>query len=106
MQPGRYDITIYQRATFELQITLPINLTGHTVIAQIWDEKRRRKYADFDITYVNRAGGIVSIGLDSDITKDLSKPGEWDLMVVYNNTEKQYWLEGNVSIDPGYTDIP
>lgn len=104
MKPGRYDITIYQRATFELQIDLPIDLTGHTVLAQVWDDKRRRKYADFQVEYTNRTDGKVKITIPSSITKTLEKQGEWDLMVLYQNNTKQYWLEGNVTIDPGYTD--
>lgn len=104
MKPGRYDITIYQRATFELEVTLPIDLTGHTVLAQVWDDKRRRKYADMDVEYVDRVEGQIKLTIDSDITKTLTKQGEWDLMVLYDDETKQYWLEGNVTIDPGYTD--
>lgn len=106
MTPGRYDITIYQRATFELQVTLPINLSGHTVIAQVWDDKRRRKFADMDVEYVSTEAeeSEIKLTINSDVTKALAKQGEWDLMVVYDNGTKQYWLEGDVKIDPGYTD--
>lgn len=104
MRPGRYDITIYQRATFPLRVTLPIDLTGHEVLAQIWDDKRRRKYADLEIEIVDAVEGIIDLTLDSDVTRDLRKPAVWDLMVVYANGTKDYWLEGDVNIDPGYTD--
>jgi hypothetical protein len=106
MKPGRYDITIYQRATFELEVTLPIDLTGHTVLAQVWDDKRRRKYADMDVEYIDRVGGEIKLTIDSDVTKVINKQGEWDLMVIYSDDSKQYWLEGDVAIDPGYTDEP
>lgn len=106
MTPGRYDITIYQRATFSLQVTLPINLTGHQVLAQVWDDKRRKKYADFDVVYIDRVGGEIELSIDSDVTKEIKKQGEWDLMVIYADGTKQYWLEGDVQIDPGYTDTP
>jgi hypothetical protein len=104
MKPGKYDITIYQRATFTLDVTLPIDLTGHTVLAQVWDDRRRKKFADFDVNYLDRANGEIRITIDSDVTKEMKKQGEWDLMVLYSDTTKQYWLEGNVLIDPGYTD--
>lgn len=104
MKPGRYDITVYQRATFELDVTLPFDLTGHTVIAQIWDDKRRKKFADFDVEYLDRPNGEIRITVDSDLTKLMTKDGEWDLMVKYSDGTKQYWLEGNVVLDPGYTD--
>ena len=106
MKPGSYPITIYQRATFELEIDLPIDLTGHTVLAQVWDDKRRRKYADFEINYINRSEGRIRITIPSNVTRTIEKQGEWDLMVLYANGTKQYWLEGNVTIDPGYTDQP
>jgi len=106
MTPGRYDITIYQRATFELEVTLPFNLTGHQVLAQVWDDKRRRKYADFTITVLSTSNqaSTVKLTIPANITKLITKQGEWDLMVIYPNTSKQYWLEGDVKIDPGYTD--
>lgn len=106
MTPGRYDITIYQRATFELQVNLPINLTGHQVVAQVWDDKRRSKYADFNVTITNAVNGEFTLTISSNVTKNLTRQGEWDLMVVYANGTKQYWLEGDVKIDPGYTDTP
>lgn len=106
MKPGRYDITIYQRATFELQVTLPFDLTGHQVIAQIWDDKRRKKYADFNVSITDAENGEIHISVDSDDTKEMKRQGEWDLMVIYADGTKQYWLEGDVKIDPGYTDDP
>lgn len=104
MVPGRYDITIYQRATFSLQIKLPIDLTGHQVVAQVWDDKRRRKYADFDVNITDAVEGKFTISIDSDVTRDFKKQGEWDLMVIYADGTRQYWLAGDVQIDPGYTD--
>ena len=103
MVPGRYDITIYQRATFRRQITLPVNLTGHDVYAQIWDAKRRNKIIDFEINMIDEAQGIFELVLDWDETTPLKKSFQWDLMVVYNNGDRDYWLEGNVTVDPGLT---
>ena len=104
MKPGRYDITIYQRATFQLQVTLPFNLTGHQIVAQVWDDKRCKKAADFDVTINDAVNGELTLTIDSDVTKEIKRQGEWDLMIVYGNGNKEYWLEGNVTIDPGYTD--
>jgi hypothetical protein len=101
--PGRYDITIYQRATFIRGITLPIDLTAHQVFAQIWDEKRRNKIADFEIDMIDAAEGNFNIILDWQETTPLKKAASWDLMVVYDNDTRDYWLEGLVTIDPGLT---
>lgn len=104
MVPGRYDITIYQRATFEREITLGINLAGHTVYAQIWDSsKRRRKISDFEITVTNASTGTFLMTLDWQDTTPLRKGAVWDLMVAYGNGTRSYYLEGTVTIDPGLT---
>lgn len=106
MTPGRYDITIYQRATFTLDVTLPLNLTGHQVLAQIWDDRRRRKYVDFSVSILSTAAqsSTIRLTIASNTTRLITKQGEWDLMVIYPNNTKQYWLEGDVKVDPGYTD--
>jgi hypothetical protein len=101
--PARYDITIYQRATFKRQITLPIDLSGHEVFAQIWDSKRRNKIADFEINITNLVDGEFEMILDWEETTPLKKAASWDLMVVYADQTRDYWLEGLVTIDPGLT---
>lgn len=108
MTPGRYDITIYQRSTFSIDVILPFNLTGHQVLAQVWDDKRRRKYADFTVQVLSATNQAsqVRLTIPASATKGLTKQGEWDMMVVYSNGKKEYWLEGDVQIDPGYTDVP
>ncbi len=103
MVPGRYDITIYQRATFKRQITLPIDLTNHQVFAQIWDAKRRNKVCDFEIAIIDAVDGIIEISIDWEVTTPLKKAASWDLMVVYDDDTREYWLEGLVTIDPGLT---
>lgn len=103
MTPGRYDITIYQRATFQREITLPIDLTGHEVFAQIWDPKRRNKVLDFEIEMIDAAEGNFRLVIDWENTTNLKKAASWDLMVVYDNGVREYWLEGLVTIDPGLT---
>ena len=103
MDPGRYDITIHQRATFTRDIILPIDLTGHDVFAQIWDEKRRTKIQDFEVEIIDAAEGQIRIVIDWQNTTPLKKAAFWDLMVVYDNDTRDYWLEGAVTIDPGLT---
>jgi hypothetical protein len=101
--PGRYDITIYQRATFKREITLPIDLSGHAVYAQIWDSKRRNKVLDMEIEMINESIGKFNLVVDWPETTPLRKASEWDLMVEYANGDRDYWLEGLVTIDPGLT---
>ena len=101
--PARHDITIYQRATFKRRITLPLDLTGHQVFAQIWDAKRRNKIADLEIDIIDEEGGEFDIILDWEKTTLLKKAASWDLMVVYADQTRDYWIEGLVTVDPGLT---
>ena len=101
--PGRYDITIYQRATCKRQVTLPISLVGHQVFAQIWDNKRRNKIADFEIEMINAANGVFNIIIDWEETTTFKKAAQWDLMVDYANGDRDFYIEGLITIDPGFT---
>lgn len=104
MIPARYDITIYQRATFRRRFTLPFDCTGHEVEAQIWSNRRVNKLVEFQVEWVDQAEGIFDLVADAEDTKTTIKNGKWDLMVVYPNGDRYYWLEGDVIIDPGYTE--
>ena len=37
-------------------------------------------------------------------TKTTIKNGKWDLMVISPNGDRNYWVEGDVVVDPGYTE--
>ena len=69
IQPGTYSPTIQRRADYALPLEFKdstgaaINLTGWTVLAQVWNQARTIKYCDFATTYTNRAAGSVSIAL-------------------------------------------
>jgi predicted PolB exonuclease-like 3'-5' exonuclease len=81
-----------------------INLTGFTVAAQVYDDSRTTKYADFTVAYTNRTGGIVDISLsDTDtanFTPDILK---YDVLLTDGSGNKEYYLEGTLFISEGYT---
>lgn len=104
MTPARYDITVYQRATFRRRFTLPFDCTGYDIEAQIWSIRRVTKMVQFDIEWVDQAGGVFDIVADFNQTKTTIKTGKWDLMVISPNGERNYWVEGDVTIDPGYSE--
>jgi hypothetical protein len=104
LKPARYDITVYQRATFRRRFTLPFDCTGHTIEAQIWSNRRVTKIVQFDVEWVNQEEGIFELVADFTQTSTTVKNGKWDLMVVYPNQDRNYWVEGDVIVDPGYTE--
>ena len=76
--PGTYNMTVQRRADHSIQLVFKdnndtaINLTGYTVAAQVWDEPRSNKYADFAVTYTNRSTGTVDIALNDTQTGTFS----------------------------------
>ena len=109
VSPGTYNITLQRRADYSITLQFkdntgtPINLTGWTVASQAWDLTRSKKYADFAITYVNRATGTVSIGLNSTQTAVLPNEMYYDVLLTNTSNIKEYYLEGTISVSEGYT---
>ena len=71
--PGKKNFTVDRRADFPIRLTFKdstgsaIDLTGYTVAAQVYDESRSTKYADWTVAYTNRVGGIIDISLSDTI---------------------------------------
>jgi hypothetical protein len=110
IRPATYTLRIPQRATLEEPITLKaggaaLNLTGYTVLAQIWrDETRQKKIADLTVTYVSRSLGQIKLSLTRAQTRAIGRSGFWDLLVIEPGGAADYWLEGPATLDPGLTD--
>ena len=108
--PAIKDFTVDRRADFGLRLTFKdstgtgINLTGYTVAAQVWEETRTTKYADWAVTYSNRTSGIVDIKLTDEQTATFS-PNElkYDVLLTDGNGDKNYYLQGTLYISEGYT---
>ena len=67
--PGKKNFTIDRRADFPIRLTFKdstgsaINLSGYTVAAQVYNEDRSTKFADWTVAYTDRTNGIVDISL-------------------------------------------
>ena len=109
VQPGTYNFTLQRRADYSLLLQFKdssdtaIDLTGATVAAQVWDEKRVKKYADFAITYTDRSAGQVTIALTDEQTEKLPPKAHYDVLVVGSGGIKDYYLEGVITVSQGYT---
>lgn len=112
IQPGRYDFQIQRRADYSFLLQFkdseedPINLTGWTVLAQAWNVGRTKKYADFNVTYVDRAQGEVRLKLTYQQTAGLAAPCEYDVLLVNPAGDREYYLEGTITASEGYTVTP
>ena len=109
IQPGQHNITVQRRADYDLSLQFKdstganINLTGWTAYAQTWNEDRTTKYADFSVTYTNRATGQISIALTYTQTAGLPDQAYYDVLLEDSSGLRNYYLEGIVFVSEGYT---
>ena len=108
--PGTYNMTVQRRSDHNFQLVFKdsnnaaIDLTGYTVEAQVWEETRTTKYADFGITYTDRANGKIDIALTDTQTATFSPELlKYDVLLTDTNGLKEYYLEGNIFMSEGYT---
>ena len=110
IEPGIYNFTLQRRSDHTIPLVFKdsnnaaINLTGFTVAAQVWEETRTTKYADFSVTYTDRSAGSVSITLTdtqtATFTPDILK---YDVLLIDAGVSKEYYLEGTIFVSEGYT---
>lgn len=102
-----YDLTgMQRRADYEITLQFQnLDLTGWTVAAQVWDAGRTIKHANFDVSYVSRPSGIVSMSLTDTQTALLPSTSRYDVLLVNPLGLREYYLEGVVYISEGYTEV-
>ena len=110
IQPATYNFTLQRRSDHSIPLLFKdgndtaINLTGFTVEAQVWEETRTTKFADFSVTYTNRTAGSISISLTDTQTATFT-PNElkYDVLLTDPSGSKEYYLEGTIYVSEGYT---
>jgi hypothetical protein len=109
VQPGQHNISVQRRADYDLQLQFKdsadaaIDLTGWTAYAQVWNRGRSTKYADFAVTYVNRAQGTIKIALTDTQTAAFPDEAYYDVLLEDTAGLRNYYLEGIVYVSEGYT---
>ena len=110
VSPGTYNFTVQRRSDHDIELVFKdstssaINLTGYPVAAQVWDESRSNKYADFAVAYTNRATGTVNISLTDTQTATFSPNVlEYDVLLTNPSGLKEYYLQGKIYVSEGYT---
>ena len=109
VSPGTYNDTLQRRADYSIELqfedsnNVAINLTGWTVAAQVWNQSRTTKYADFAVTYTNRSTGTVEIALSDTDTATFPNEVYYDVLLTNPSGLKEYYLEGILYVSEGYT---
>lgn len=107
--PGKYDITIYQGATFEMGLqykdstSTPVNMSGYTVEAELWNRNGTAKLTDFTHSWTAQASGAFNLRLEASVTSGITEQGQYDVMITEPGGDKYYLLQGNAFIDFGFT---
>ena len=109
VQPGTYNITLQRRADYSVLLQFKdstsavIDLTGYTAYAQVWNEGRTTKYADFAIAYTNRTNGQITISLTDTQTATFIDELRYDVLLEDGSGNREYYLEGVIFVSQGYT---
>jgi hypothetical protein len=109
IQPGQYNISLQRRADYSITLQFKdstdtaIDLTGWSAAAQAWNQGRTTKYADFTVTYTNRATGTIAIALTDEQTALLPDEAYYDVLLTNGSGLKEYYLEGIIYVSEGYT---
>ena len=110
IEPATYNMTVQRRSDHSVQLVFKdnnnaaISLIGYTVAAQVWDNPRSNKYADFTVTYTNRVTGTVDIALTDTQTETFTPDVlKYDVALTNGSGLKEYYLEGTIFVSEGYT---
>lgn len=109
MDPARYDITIHQGATYQIALQYkdstgtPVNMSGYTLDAELWNRTGTIKLANFDTPWTVQASGMFKLKLTSAVTSGITEQGQYDLMITEPGGDKYYLLQGTAYIDLGLT---
>lgn len=109
IQPGVYNIKLQRRADYSVLLEFrdsnqtPVNLVGWTALCQVWNQARTTKYADFTVTYTNRAQGQLRLSLSHVATSALPNETVYDVLLIDASGHREYYLEGTITAEEGYT---
>jgi hypothetical protein len=111
MEPARYDITIHQGATFDLGLQyktgsgVPVNMSGYTVAAQLWNRTGTAKLANFSTPWTSQISGAFRMSLSSSVTAGITEQGQYDVIITESGGDKYYLLQGTAFIDLGLSGL-
>ena len=109
IQPGQYNISVQRRADYNLALQFKdsaganLDLTGWTAYAQAWNQNRSTKYADFAVTYPDRAAGKITLALTYTQTTNFPSEVFYDILLENPSGLREYYLEGIMYVSEGYT---
>jgi hypothetical protein len=108
--PATYNITIQRRADHSFDVNLKDSnganedLSGKTILSQIWKEDRSSKLADVTITVTSASGGNFTWKVtDTQTTSMTENIYKYDILKIESSGDREYFLEGTIFMSEGYT---
>ena len=109
IEPGHYDITLHQGATFEMTVQYkdsdgsPVDMTGYSVASKIYNRLGTAELATFSTPWEVQSSGLFKLRLAASGTAAITEQGQYDVLITDVNGDKFYILEGTVFINLGLT---
>lgn len=103
-----YTLYIPQGATLKQRFVLPVSAGVDSIYAQIYSNLKRTTLVlslDVDILATSPKYDI-TIGATWEQTRLIKKDAYWDLLVVYLDGTRDYYLQGPTTFDPGLSVAP
>ena len=109
IDPAKYDITIHQGATFELDLQLkdgtgsPVVMSGYTVAGKVYNRLGNTLLTNLVHTWTSQASGMFKMSIAASGTAVMSGDAQYDILVTEPTGTKYYLLEGAAFVNPGLT---
>jgi len=109
IQPGRYDITLQQGATFEMTVQYkdsngdPVDMTGYSIASKIYNRLGTAELATFSAPWDVQTSGLFKLRLPASGTAVITEQGQYDVLITDPAGDQYYILEGTVFVNPGLT---
>lgn len=110
-QPARYDFPVKRRADYVLRLQIkdalkqPVNLTGYQIKGEVWDQARSTKYAEFSVVQEDLSIGKFNLVLSADQTEIFPEDSWYDVLLVSPDGSKEFYVEGIIYANEGYTGV-
>lgn len=95
--------TFHSNTDPDNETLVPLDLTGATVEGTAWDFEREHKYADFNVTYINKSTGKVKLNLTDTQTVNFPDELHYDIVVINSNGERNKYFQGKITVKQTYT---
>ena len=111
IEPGNYDITIHQGATFSLDLQYKdangngVNMAGYSVAGKLVNRLNTATVATFSTSWVDQSIGKFRIKLAAATTAAITEESQYDVMITEPGGDKYYLLQGRALFDPGFTGV-